>query len=97
VRNKNDKAGLALCYFQMVYINEMFEHYDEGIEIAKKALEIRKELNDRVGIAALLTQMGCIYRKKKEYDTSRKFLEEALVMRSSSDRIFKKRDGVRAR
>ena len=88
IREKlGDESGLASCYFQMMYINDMFGQYEEGIELGEKALAIRRAQKDRFGEAAMLTLLGGIYRKKKEYGKARSLFEESMKLRGPEDEI----------
>lgn len=59
------------------------EDIEKALEYYKKSLPIRRESNDKRGIALTLIYMGQIYIQKKEYEAAEQCLREALDLSRS--------------
>ena len=62
---------------------ELFElnKYEESLIYYQKALNIRKELKDKKGIAFVLNTMGIIHRYLKNYDTCLDYYNRSLAIK----------------
>ncbi|MBI4649010.1 MAG: tetratricopeptide repeat protein [Bacteroidia bacterium] len=66
----------GLAYF---YLN----NYDKSFKYFNDALNIRKKINDKAGIASAINNIGLVYKSKKNYDKAHKFFLSALEIYKS--------------
>jgi serine phosphatase RsbU (regulator of sigma subunit) len=76
---------MALCYFQLAFINNTFGNNAEGMDLCKKCLAIREELNDDIGRAAVLNLIGVNYTKEKQYGKARETFMKSMNLRKPKE------------
>jgi len=63
--------SLAISYLKL-------QHFDRGNEYFEKALEVRRRLNDNIGISIDYKRFGDFYAFKKEYNEAIEYYSEAI-------------------
>jgi tetratricopeptide (TPR) repeat protein len=80
----NNKDLLGKIYYnfgELVYIDSFLREigdYQKALEIHKKALAIREEINDRKGITHSLSRIGVIHERLGEIETGLEYHRKAL-------------------
>lgn len=76
-----DKKQLSTAYNQIGIYHVYMGHYDSTEFYFLKALQIRKLLNDSLGVSASLNNLGNVTMSKGDYDKAVSYFIKALKMR----------------
>jgi tetratricopeptide (TPR) repeat protein len=77
----DDKWCFGQYYYFMAIIYQVKGELERSIELSKQALTNFNNINNKLMIAATLSNMGKVYRQKGELDRALECLEQALVLR----------------
>ncbi len=73
-----DKAGMALCYNQLSYLDMDFEDYDHAIENARKAIRLNLETGNQRQLGSNYASLAQAYEKLKSYDSALYYSRSAI-------------------
>lgn len=76
----NNKKYLAICYHRIAMILEDQAKLDESLKYNLKALEIRKALNDQLGISYSLSSIASYYMYKSDFNKTLEYYFEAITV-----------------
>lgn len=79
--NSFNPLQLSTAYNQIGIYHVYMGHYDSTEVYFSKALEIRKQLKDSIGIGASLNNLGNVVLNKGDYDKATKYYIQALKIR----------------
>ena len=79
--NSFDSRQLSTAYNQIGIYHVYMGHYDSTEVYFLKALEMRRELNDSIGMGASLNNLGNVIMSKGDYDKATSYYIEALKLR----------------
>jgi serine phosphatase RsbU (regulator of sigma subunit) len=82
-KEKSNWSGRVFTGLANVY-TETGDH-EKALEWSFIALERLKQEQNDIGISRALSDIGVIYKRKKEYNKALKYMEEALVIRSGKN------------
>ncbi|MBL1232212.1 MAG: tetratricopeptide repeat protein [Flavobacteriales bacterium] len=80
---KFDATQLSTAYNQIGIYHVYLGHYDSTETYFLKALEMRKQMNDSVGIGASLNNLGNVMMSKGDYDKAVKYFFQSLKIRET--------------
>jgi len=81
VTNSFSPKQLSTAYNQLGIYHVYMGHYDSTEVYFLKALEMRKQLNDSVGMGASLNNLGNVVMSKGDYDRATSYYIQALKVR----------------
>lgn len=79
--NKFDQKQLSTAYNQLGIYHVYMGHYDSTEFYFLKALAMREQLNDSVGMGASLNNLGNVVMSKGDYDKATEYYIKALKIR----------------
>jgi tetratricopeptide (TPR) repeat protein len=72
------KKEIAQAYHLMGIVQDDYGNSERSLEYNGKAMAIREEIGDIVGLSRTLNNTGLVYRMKSEYDKALEFFERSL-------------------
>ncbi|NHN28101.1 sensor histidine kinase [Flavobacterium jejuense] len=85
-KNKIENLYLAKYYNRKAALfTEHFHSQDSTLLYANKSLDLAKKLNDKDNVFYSLLEIAGVYERKKEYETSIRYLEEIIQFAKSNN------------
>jgi PAS domain S-box-containing protein len=75
--NLDDSLGLSYLYRSFAEWHEYKKQYDSAIFFSTKALNLRRQLQDKNSLVSALIDIGQLHLRKKEYTRTSSYLREA--------------------
>jgi len=88
-KNQNDKEAYITTYNLAALLNYNLSEYTKALRYFLSGLEVAKEIGDDYNISKILNNIGDLFFKFKEYDTSYKYFLEASSYLSDKKNISK--------
>lgn len=85
IKHAFDPTQLSTAYNQIGIYHVYMGHYDSTEVYFLKALKIRQQLNDSIGIGASLNNLGNVLMSKGDYDKATTYYIKALKIREAID------------
>lgn len=84
----NAREALMAAYDNFGVLYEMRDNHDSAYHFYQKALHLKEELVDSLGIPFSLNKIGQLYLLKKDFDTALAYFDKAYQMRVQRNDTF---------